>query len=896
VTTSADPSAAREVLTTCPYCGVGCGVRVAVDDDGAVSVHGDRSHPANLGRLCSKGTALGETVDLDGRLLYPEVNGNRVDWDAALDTVSARFRDIIDTHGPDAVAFYVSGQLLTEDYYVANKLMKGRIGSANIDTNSRLCMSSAVAAYKRAFGSDTVPTCYEDLEWADLVVLVGSNLAWCHPVLFQRIAKARKERPELKVIVIDPRRTDSCDGAHLHLALRTGTDAVLFNGLLGWLSEHGHVDTDFVAEHTEGAEVALGTARWYASSVAAVAGQCGLAVADVDAFYRLFGETQRVVTLFSQGVNQSSSGTDKGNSIINCHLLTGRIGKPGCGPFSITGQPNAMGGREVGGLANQLAAHLELGDANHRDLVGRFWQTDVVPDRAGLKAVDLFRAVEAGEVKAVWIMATNPAVSLPDSAQVRRALEHCDCVVVSDCVASNDTLLHADVRLPALAWGEKDGTVTNSERCISRQRAFLPAPGEARADWWIISEVARRMGYAGFDYANAAQVFDEHARLSSFENDGERDFDLAGLVGLKRDSYDALTPVQWPVAANGDTSARMFADGRFFTPSKRARFIAITPRPPAHFADRAYPLTLNTGRVRDQWHTMTRTGKSPRLSGHISEPFLAMHPQDAAAVGIRDGELATVVSVRGEAILRVSVADSQPPGQVFAPIHWNDQFAAMARVGSLINPSVDPVSGQPEFKHTPVRVVPYRANWHGFLLTRREMTPRHATYWSKARRQGLWHYELAGDMAPDDWAVCMREQIGDERAEAEWRELYDSTQVNYRGARIVDGRLDLVVIIGPDHSLPPRDWLVELFKKPALEAHERARLLRGTPPDGRQDAGRIVCSCFSVGVNTLMNAIATERLATPEAIGATLNAGTNCGSCIPELRRLIADVEAQGPA
>ena len=880
-----------DVATTCPYCGVGCGVLASVDAEGGVSVSGDGEHPANLGRLCSKGAALAETVGLDDRLLYPEVNGSRTDWDTALDTVSNRFRAIIDEHGPDAVAFYVSGQLLTEDYYVANKLMKGCIGSANIDTNSRLCMSSAVAAYKRAFGSDTVPTCYEDLEQADLIVLVGSNLAWCHPVLFQRIQAAKKTRPDLKTVVIDPRRTASCDGASLHLGLRSGTDAILFNGLLHWLYGNGHADAGFVERHTSGVEEALGTARWYAPTPNSVAEQCGLSPDDVEAFFGLFATHPRVVTLFSQGVNQSSCGTDKGNSIINCHLLTGRIGQPGMGPFSITGQPNAMGGREVGGLANQLAAHMEIANPAHRELLGQFWQSDVIPDRPGLKAVDLFRAVEAGDVRAVWIMATNPAVSLPDSGQVRRALARCECVVVSDCVAVNDTLSYADIRLPALAWGEKDGTVTNSERRISRQRAFLAPPGEARPDWWIISEVGRRMGYSGFAYDGAAEIFDEHARLSGFGNGGARDFDISGLAGLSRQAFDGLLPVQWPVGSDGAGTARMFTDAHFYTADGRASFVAVAPRPPAQFTDPAYPLVLNTGRIRDQWHTMTRTGKAARLSGHISEPFATLHPADAAQAGLRHGELATVVSAWGEAVLRVDVSDAQPFGQVFAPMHWNDQYASNARVGGLVNPAVDPISGQPEFKHTPVRVVPYRAAWYGFLLTRRQLKPRHATYWSKARRKGLWHYELAGELPPDDWAICMREQLGDADA-AEWRELYDSTQVNYRAARIVDGRLDTVVIIAPRHGLPPRDWLVALFEKDRLEDVERSRLLRGTPPDGQHDRGPIVCSCFSVGVNTLLDAIEADRLVTPEAIGAALHAGTNCGSCVPDLRRLIADVEA----
>ena len=875
------------VRTTCPYCGVGCGVVVTARDDGTIEVHGDRSHPANYGRLCSKGSALAETVDLDGRLLQPVVDGHETDWDTALDAVAARFRRVIDEHGPDAVAFYVSGQLLTEDYYVANKLMKGFIGSANIDTNSRLCMSSAVAAHKRAFGSDSVPCNYEDLEQADLIVLVGTNLAWCHPVLYQRIVAARKQRPEMRVILIDPRATPTADAADLHLALASGTDSYLFNGLLAWLADRGHVDRAFVDSSTEGADEALNVARWHAPSAAVVAGHCGLRNDDVERFFALFAATPKVVTLFSQGINQSTSGTDKGNAIINCHLLSGRIGKPGAGPFSITGQPNAMGGREVGGLANQLAAHMDLDNESHRELVQTFWRSPGIANSEGLKAVDLFHAVEDGRVKALWVMATNPAVSLPDTQQVRRALARCECLVVSDCMAATDTMQYADIRLPALAWGEKSGTVTNSERCISRQRPFLPAPGMARPDWWIVSEVGRRLGHDGFDYADVAEVFDEHARLSAFRNGGTRDFDIGGLAGIDADAYESFEPTQWPVSAGMEPQQRMFTDGRFYRPSGRAQMLPIVPRPPVLPPSPAFPLTLNTGRVRDHWHTMTRTGKSARLSGHIKEPFVAMHAHDAGQVGIEDGELAVVGSALGELVLRVEVRDGMRPGQVFVPMHWNAQYAAMNGVGTLINPAVDPVSGQPEFKHTPVRVSPYRPQWHGFLLTRREVVVAQASYWSKARRQGVWHYELAGEAVPEDWAAVARGLLCHAGDSPDWRELSDSTQANYRVARFVDGRLDAVLIVQPDRHLPPRDWLTELFRKDRIESAERGRVLRGTPPGGGQEAGAIVCSCFSVGVNTLTAAIRDKQLRTPEAIGELLLAGTNCGSCVPELRRLI---------
>ncbi|MGD7129882.1 molybdopterin oxidoreductase family protein, partial [Ralstonia pseudosolanacearum] len=563
----------------------------------------------------------------------------------ALDAVAQGFRRIVDEHGPDAVALYVSGQLLTEDYYLANKLMKGFIGSANIDTNSRLCMSSAVAGHKRAFGEDLVPVCYDDLEAADLIVLVGSNTAWCHPILFQRIVRVKEARPEVKVVVVDPRHTATCELADLHLPIRPGTDVRLFNGLLSFLARRGAVDRDFVDLHTSGLDDALRTADADADDVAEVARACKLKLDDLLTFYGWFADTPRTITAFSQGVNQSSAGTDKVNSIINCHLLTGRIGHAGMGPFSITGQPNAMGGREVGGLANMLAAHLELHEPQHRELVQTFWNAPRMADKVGLKAVDLFSAIEAGRVKAVWIMGTNPVVSLPDADQVRRALAKCELVVASDIVEATDTTLLADIVLPALGWGEKNGTVTNSERRISRQRAFLPAPGEARADWDIIADVARRMGYDGFDFKGPHDVFDEHARLSAFANGPQgvrRAFHLGGLTGLDADAYDGMAPVQWPVTLGGAGEARLFSDGRFAHADGRARFVPTAARAPVHAPDSDYPLILNTGRVRDQWHTMTRTGRAPKLADHVPEPFVDLHPHDALLAGVREGALARV--------------------------------------------------------------------------------------------------------------------------------------------------------------------------------------------------------------------------------------------------------------
>ncbi len=882
-----------ELKTTCPYCGVGCGVIITHDANGDYQVKGDKSHPANQGRLCSKGSALAETLGLEDRALEPIVHGDITVWDSALNTVANQFKQIIDTHGPDAVAFYVSGQLLTEDYYLANKLMKGFIGSANIDTNSRLCMSSSVVGHKRAFGSDTVPGCYEDFEQADLIILTGTNAAWCHPVLYQRIVRAKKQRPELKVVVIDPRETATCDIADLHLALKPGTDSILFDGLLQALDQRGERNNDFIRDHTDGVDEALRVARWFSPSSIAVAEHCGLPLPHIEQFYDWFITTPKTITAYSQGIHQTSSGSDKVNAIINCHLFTGRIGHPGMGPFSLTGQPNAMGGREVGALANQLAAHMDIDNPQHRDLLGRFWNAPQIANKEGLKAVDLFRAVESGQIKALWIMGTNPAVSMPDADRVRRALAKCEFLVVSDCMENTDTVRYADVLLPAKTWGEKEGTVTNSERRISRQRAFIPAPGKAKSDWWIISQIAQKMGYDGFDYPDVAAIFKEHARLTGFENNGERGLDLSGLSDLSQDQYQTLTPTQWPIKNNQTPRQRRFSDGRFDTLSGRARFIPVTPTPPVNLTNAQYPFVLNTGRVRDHWHTMTRTGKSVRLSGHISEPFLSIHPQDAAYLEIEDRTLVQVGSAWGDVVLRADITPTQQKGSVFAPMHWSDIYSPAGRIGPVVNPVVDPLSGQPEFKHTPVRVVPYRANWHGFVLSRRCFKPLHATYWARARRkvedpsQTMWHYELAGEEGPDNWANRARTILCGKDDNPEWMEFFDASSKQYRAARMVDGRLDSVIFIGPGHDLPSRDWIAGLFQKQTLDQQDRKWVLAGYPGPGQKDEGRIVCSCFGVGINTLTDAIKAQNLQTPEAIGEALSAGTNCGSCIPELRALI---------
>ncbi len=896
------------VRTTCPYCGVGCGVLATPQADGSVDIKGDPTHPANAGRLCVKGSALGETISLDGRLLHPAMRErshdidakpaplHRVSWDTALNTVAQGFHRIIDEHGPDAVALYVSGQLLTEDYYVANKLMKGFIGTANIDTNSRLCMSSAVAGHKRAFGEDLVPVCYDDLEQADLIVLVGSNTAWCHPILFQRIVRAKEVRPEMKVVVVDPRHTATCELADLHLPIKPGTDVWLFNGLLSFLSRRGVVDRNFVTLHTNGPDAALAAAGTESEDVEAVAKACKLKLDDLLTFYSWFANTERTITAFSMGVNQSSAGTDKVNSIINCHLLTGRIGRAGMGPFSITGQPNAMGGREVGGLANMLAAHMELNEPSHRELVQTFWNAPRMADKAGLKAVDLFQAIEDGRVKAVWIIGTNPVVSLPDADQARRALAKCELVVATDIVEATDTTVLADILLPALGWGEKDGTVTNSERRISRQRAFLPPPGEARADWDILADVARRMGYDGFDFKSPRDVFDEHARLSAYANDAggvRRAFHLGGLTGLDADAYDSMAPTQWPVTLSGTSEARLFRDGRFAHADGRARFVPTVARAPAHKTGGEYPLVLNTGRVRDQWHTMTRTGRAPKLADHVPEPFVDLHPHDALLAGVREGNLARVSSRWGSVVARVRMTGGIARGSVFVPIHWNGQFASDARVGAVVNPEVDPVSGEPEFKHTPVMVEPFDVAWHGFVLSRRALNTDDATWWTRIQGKQFVRYELAGRQQlgnVHDWA---RKLLGVDDPHADWLEYEDATARVYRAVHVVDDRIEACVFLSPRPDLPSRNWLAGLFAQPRLEDLDRAGVLLGQPVEAGADVGPTVCSCFGVGRNTICDAIRTQGLQSTGEITVCLKAGGNCGSCVPELKRLL--VEARVP-
>lgn len=918
-------STVTTINTTCPYCGVGCGVTAQTLNAPVaatahplplVSVTGDKRHPANFGKLCAKGAALAETLtselSVGSRLLTPRLYGVDSTWPDALDTVATRFADTIKKYGPDSVAFYVSGQLLTEDYYVVNKLVKGYIGTANIDTNSRLCMASSVAGHQRAFGSDTVPNTYRDLELADVIVLTGSNLAWCHPIVFQRILAEKERRPALQIVVIDPRRTMTAQQADLHLAIAPGTDRHLFNGLLGALYRGGHCDLDFIDQHTTGFADCL----QHLPSFASVGKLTGLDQASIDRLYSLYATTAKVVTVFSQGVNQSETGTDTVNSIINVHLATGRVGKPGSGPLSITGQPNAMGGREVGGLANMLAAHMPIGNARHRSLVQSFWNSPRIATQPGLKAVDLFDAVSNGTIRALWIMATNPVDSMPMADTVAAALSDIPFLAVSDVTDQTDTAKYAHALLPAQAWGEKDGTVTNSERRISRQRRLVKPVGDAMPDWWMVCEVAKRMGYAdGFDFDNAATVFREHAALSGAGNNGTRDFDISGCATITNDEYAQLAPFQWPLtdkpnlAANeptADTEKRFFASGQFYHDDGLARFvIPVTDsdkQPSPLNTDRCpssrYPLILNTGRCRDQWHTMTRTGHLPALTGHLCEPFVEINPKDAAACQLEDACIARVSSHVGDVLVRALITERQQAGCVFVPMHWSQQFSGNARIDAVIDGQVDPVSGQPALKRQPVSVSPWSPKSYAFGVFAEKpdisvLTNDADYYWAMVPVSGGWRAEFASRLPPAALIKTLR-LLADKQGHgvAAYVNYDDGAAQSYRVARYTDtvngaNRLVYAMFIAAAPVAVARSFVADLLQRTDIKVHQRQQVLASQAPIGQPDKGAIVCSCQSVGVRQITTAI-RDGCDSLVALGEKLNAGMTCGSCRGELSSLLA--------
>jgi len=868
-----------QVRTTCPYCGVGCGVVAVVAKGAIVEVRGDRTHPANFGRLCTKGAALERSLDAGARLLHPEVGGKRASWDEALEHAAARFAETIARHGSDSVAFYISGQLLTEDYYVFNKLAKGLVGTNNVDTNSRLCMSSAVAGYKMSLGADAPPCAYEDIDAADLIFIAGSNTAFAHPVLYRRIEDAKARNPALKVVVADPRATVTARAADLHLALRPGSDVALFNAMLHVVLRDSLVDTAYVDAHTEGFdELRELVAHWTPERAAR---ECDLPVAQIEQVARLFAGSKAALSLYCQGLNQSVNGTFKNSALINLHLATGHLGRPGAGPFSLTGQPNAMGGREVGGMANLLSAHRDLASAQDRAEVAALWGVNSVPAAPGKTAVEMFEAIGRGEIKAVWIACTNPAQSMPDALAVRRALAGAEFVVVQEAFRDAETCDYADVLLPAATWGEKEGTVTNSERRISRVRAAVRPPGEARVDWQIAADFARRLDRrlrrnVHFGYASAEDVFREHR-----ESTRGRDLDITGLsyAVLERDG-----PQQWPYPEGARAGrTRLYAEGVFPTPSGRARFVATEFVPPAEAIDAEYPLRLNTGRLRDQWHSMTRTGLDARLFSHSPEAEVSLHPETLAALGIADGSLARIASRRGGAVMRVRASDDMRPGDVFVAMHWGARFTAGAGTNSLTVGAIDPYSKQPELKHAAVRLEPFAPQWRAVLAG----FGRGAGKWlqrfdyasltlAEAGQEPLTSVELASAEAPDAEALAALDTLfGLDGAEAELLHRNAKRGVEKR-VRIERGVLTAFRLTGDLAS-------AEHFRQAMLARSEVTEegLLSAAPANA---AGRAVCSCYGVREAEIRAAVAAG--ADLARLQKELRCGTSCGSCLPELKRL----------
>ena len=917
-----------ETRSTCPYCGVGCGVIIEAQGGQITGVRGDPEHPANFGRLCSKGSTLHLTataaVAQQARLLQPQRRSARggalqpVGWDAALDEAAERFASIIETHGPDAVGFYLSGQLLTEDYYVFNKLGKGLVGTNNVDTNSRLCMSSAVAGYKATLGADAPPACYDDLALARTVFIAGSNMAWAHPVLFRRLEDARAAQPEQKWIVVDPRRTETAALADLHLQLLPGTDVALFHGLLHLLLWEGLADAAFIAAHTTGIEALRDRVREFTPKH--VAQVCGLKEADIVQAARWFGGHTPTLSLYCQGLNQSRSGTDKNAALINLHLATGQIGKQGAGPFSLTGQPNAMGGREVGALANLLSAHRDLGNAQHRAEVAALWGVDRVPDQPGKSAVEMFQAAADGEIRALWIVCTNPAQSLPDQATVRRALQRCEFVVLQDAFAHTETAAYADLLLPASTWGEKDGSVTNSERRISRVRRAVPPPGAARDDWAIGVDFAhrleRRLGRTRtlFPYADAAAVWHEHR-----ESTRGRDLDITGLDWAMLD-----TPRQWPFPAGAAQGrARLYEDGVFATADGRARFADAAWRPLAEPRDARYPVSLTTGRLRDQWHGMSRSGTLGRLFGQTAEPALELHPQDLARRGWQPGELVRVQSRRGEMVLPALPSDSVAPAQAFIAMHWGEAYAAgrardgsaMTGVNGLTTPERCPTSRQPELKHAAVRLEAAALPWQlqaAAWLPADQLLQRRQALQALLQDCGYASVLPCGQEPDGRVGVVLRAAavvpLDASRLQAveALLGLEGGAVLRYADPRRGQHRAMLLdASAGPaDAALAPlqafllagdvraRQWVLPLWRDalPARALGTRLLAASARPPTAFQPRGAQVCNCFDVGEAQIRATLATlqgpaeQRLA---QLQQRLQCGTNCGSCLPALRLMV---------
>ena len=905
----------KTTKATCPYCGVGCGVLIESDGLGITGIKGDPDHPANFGRLCSKGSTLHLTAKPDGRALFPEVRRNREvarqreSWDATMSFLVQRFADCIKTHGPDSVGFYISGQLLTEDYYVFNKLAKGLIGTNNVDSNSRLCMSSAVSGYKLTLGADAPPACYEDIDHAELIVIAGSNTAYAHPILFRRIEAAKTKRPDLKIIVVDPRRTDTAAFADLHLPILPGTDVALFNGLLHLLLWDGHVDQSYIAAHTEGFEALKQTVRDYHPKL--VAETCGIAESDLALAAKWFGESPAVLSLYCQGLNQSSRGTEKNAALINLHLATGKIGKPGCGPFSLTGQPNAMGGREVGGMANLLSAHRDMANAQHRAEVAALWGVPDVPSKPGKTAVEMFDAVVSGEIKMLWIACTNPAQSMPDQTKIRKALDSAELVVVQEAYVDTETAAYADVILPAATWGEKEGTVTNSERRITHMNSAISAPGEARADWRIVVDFACRLEKALrpdlptlFPYDSAEAIFNEHR-----ESTRGRDLDITGL------SYEILEtrgPQQWPFLSGASAGrVRLYSDGLYPTASGKATFFNATYKAVAEPANAQYPLRLNTGRMRDQWHGMSRTGKVARLFEHAPAPMLSMTKVDMAKRGLEEGGLVRLRSRRGAIVLPVGLSEELRGGQVFLPMHWGSRFIAGLGVNTLTLPTFDPYSKQPELKNAAVQVEKMVLPWHFVAMAIGEAEEAAAALARLAQLRkylSAFEYASVGLFGHSQENVIFRAAASVPLSEnfvgqidailglddGEGVLQYEDKRRGVgRKMRVKEGKLAAVRLSG---DATAKDWLQDWLARAKPVSHLTRMLLAPSakPPQDFVPRGRVICNCLNVSEAEIMAQLKTLPMQSPNklvALQSALKCGTECGSCVPELRRIVqADI------
>lgn len=903
-----------ETKASCPYCGVGCGVIIRHDGARVLEVRGDPAHPANFGKLCTKGSTLHFTTRPETRLLHPELRHRReetrarVSWSDALETAATRFADVIKEHGPDAVGFYLSGQLMTEDYYVFNKLAKGLIGTNNVDTNSRLCMSSAVAAYKQTLGADAPPCAYEDFDHTDCLLIAGANPAFAHPIAFRRIETAKAARPDMKIIVIDPRHTDTAASADLHLAILPGTDIWLFNAMLHVLLQESYVNTGWINEHTEGFEALCDAVRETTPTIAAQI--CGVPRQDIITAARWWGEAQAPLSLWCMGLNQSHHGTHNGTALIALSLAVGKIGLTGCGPFSLTGQPNAMGGREVGGLSNLLSAHRDLANPTHRAEVAALWGVASVPETPGLSAVEMFEAVRSGQVKALWIACTNPAHSMPHQALVREALEKCEFVVVQEAYGNTETAHYADLLLPALTWAEKEGTVTNSERCITHVNAAIPAPGETRADWAIARDFALYLGMnlgrtdamRLFSYPDAESVFREHAQSTR-----GRDLDITGLSYAR---LDALGPQQWPFPEGAQKgSARLYTDGKFATTNGKAKFVVPSTSLTAEAIDTEFPLHLTTGRLRDQWHTMSRTGKAARLYSHADEPTLDLSVRDIERYRLQDGDFVRIKSRRGRIILRVRTSNEIRSSHAFIAMHWGRNLLSSSGANELTLNTLDPFSKQPELKHAAIQIekidLPCQA-----VLMRSAVFADSASSLALERMTALepWlrRFDYASvSLAGRDFPSVVLRIAHSTQIPADWLEALDilmdlqgeqcmSYSDAHRGvskkALIEEGILTGLRLTGETAAA---GWLRELMIERAPADTVRRWLLAplAAPPVANSKRGRIVCNCMNVSESEIRAALAQG--ADFSGLQQTLKCGTSCGSCVPEIKRLLATQSAR---